>query len=365
MKKNILFFVGLVSVFYLHAQIKLEVKGINPISIVFETNEFDFGVINENGGRVSNTFYFKNTGNSPIKIKNVDVECGCTNSIWTTDEVKPGGTGFVKATFNPIDRPGGFSKKLTVKSESNPEITILRITGTVSPSRQNFADLYKFEYGRVAINTNTLTFKIKNTGYDSSNIFMYNLSNKKIKIVRVDKPTNIVVSYYYDEMLPMSELVVKIKYYPKSKTEFGPSYQEIKLYTTDDTIPVKTFHINGYISEDFSALDEKALKKSPKIVLDKTSHDFGQISFLDQPSTTFAITNKGKEDLKIRRIVRSCNCLIPSIDVSTIKKGKKAFLKIAYSSFNVTGNDERELTLITNDPKNSEITLKIKANISK
>lgn len=331
--------------------------------ITFESMSHDFGLVNETGGRVSHKFYFKNTGTAPLLVKRVDADCGCTNTTWSTEELAPGAVGFVDATYNPVGRPGGFSKNLRVYTNTSEQPYELRIYGTVSPAKFSFADTYKYEYGKVAVNSNTFTFNVTDNGYDSAWIMMYNLSNKRIKILKIDRPRNVIVNLMYDEFIPNTDLMIKLKYFPKSPVEYGPAYQEVKVYTTDDTLPVKVFYLNAYVREDFSGMSAKELKKAPRAVLNKTTHDFGKLSQADTPSTTFMISNKGNKDLIIRRIVRGCNCLNPQIANKVIKKGKTVPLVLGYSSINVAGADEKSITLITNDPKNPEITLTVKAEI--
>jgi len=334
-------------------------------AITFDNLSNDFGSINEMGGRVNHQFIFKNTGNAPLTITKVDPECGCTLSNWTTTEVQPGQTGVVNAIFNPAGRPGFFIKHLTVESNAVPNIVSLSISGNVIDDKGRFNDTYRLVYGHLAINANSFTFdKITDQGVDSANIFMYNLSNRKIEIIKIEKPDNITMSMMYNSMIPNTDLMIKLKYSPKKHVEYGPSRQEIKIYTNDDTLPIKYFYVDANVHEDFSKLDKKALKKAPKALFDKTIHDFGSISYMAAPSTDFILSNKGKNDLIIRRIVRSCNCISVQASQTVIKKGKSATIKVGYSSYNVVGDDQREVTLITNDPDHREIVLTVKANIT-
>jgi hypothetical protein len=145
--------------------------------------------------------------------------------------------------------------------------------------------------------------------------------------------------------------------------DFGEFNQEIKIYTNDDSFPVKLIYVNATIKEDFSYLTPKEQKKAPKFNIDRVSHNFGEIGYKDSSVTNFVITNKGKTDLIIRKINRSCNCVNVTIENMVIKPKKKVVMKVDYTSFNVVGLDIRGIKLITNDPNNQEVTLTISANI--
>ena len=104
----------------------------NPVTTVdFETKVHDFGVIPEEGGKVTTTFVFKNTGKKNFVITKVQASCGCTTPDWSKEPIAPGKKGYVKATYNPAGRPGNFSKSITVTS--NAGTVVLNIKGQVTP----------------------------------------------------------------------------------------------------------------------------------------------------------------------------------------------------------------------------------------
>jgi len=91
----------------------------------------DFGNIKQTDGLAKITFEFTNTGGKPLNISEVHASCGCTTPTWTNKPVAPGQTGTVEAAYNPQNRPGHFSKTITVTSDAVNSPTILTITGNV------------------------------------------------------------------------------------------------------------------------------------------------------------------------------------------------------------------------------------------
>ena len=49
--------------------------------IDFTTTSHNFGTINENAGKATFDFSFKNTGNVPLILTNVRAGCGCTTPV--------------------------------------------------------------------------------------------------------------------------------------------------------------------------------------------------------------------------------------------------------------------------------------------
>lgn len=102
--------------------------------IKFEKTTFDFGNIHEDGGPVTHEFIFMNEGTDPLKISSAKAECGCTKPEYPKKEIAPGEKGVIKVTYNPLGRPGGFTKVVTVRCTGNPGKVNLKIRGTVLPS---------------------------------------------------------------------------------------------------------------------------------------------------------------------------------------------------------------------------------------
>lgn len=89
----------------------------------------DFGKIKQ-GVPVTHEFTFVNKGQVPMIITNAAPSCGCTVPSWTREPIPPGGSGFVKATFNAAGA-GNFDKTVTVAANVEGGIVMLRIRGEV------------------------------------------------------------------------------------------------------------------------------------------------------------------------------------------------------------------------------------------
>ncbi len=98
--------------------------------LTFERDQHDFGAVPE-GTQAAHEFKFKNTGNQPVVIANVQASCGCTTPDWTKTPVLPGKSGIVRAVYSSAGRPGVFSKTVTVSSNAAESSKVLTIKGTV------------------------------------------------------------------------------------------------------------------------------------------------------------------------------------------------------------------------------------------
>lgn len=99
--------------------------------ITFEETAYDFGKVPEEGGKVSHVFNFTNSGDAALVITNVKASCGCTTPSWPKEPVEPGKTSSITVTYNPLGRPGSFTKTVTITANTEPEQQIVKITGEV------------------------------------------------------------------------------------------------------------------------------------------------------------------------------------------------------------------------------------------
>lgn len=100
--------------------------------ITFDKKTHEFGDMMQ-GDKVEHTFYFTNTGNEPLIITNVQVQCGCTTPKgWPREPIPPGGKGELTVSFNSAGKMGKQNKTVTVVSNAvNPEGNQLSFTTNV------------------------------------------------------------------------------------------------------------------------------------------------------------------------------------------------------------------------------------------
>lgn len=132
---------------------------IAPGSVLFEEKVFDFGEIPEANGKVSHSFIFKNTGCEPVVIDKIMSGCGCVSYEWTKEPIAPGQKGVVTITYDPLYRPGFFSKEITVYSNHHKNINRIWIKGIVMPYDHPVEEDYPYDFGRgLHFNLSVLAF---------------------------------------------------------------------------------------------------------------------------------------------------------------------------------------------------------------
>lgn len=95
-------------------------------------NTIDYGTVNKEDDNGIRSFEFKNTGDAPLIIINVQSTCGCTVPSKPTEPILPGKTGKIDVKYNM--NPGPIRKTITVESNAvNTEAgrVALKIKGEV------------------------------------------------------------------------------------------------------------------------------------------------------------------------------------------------------------------------------------------
>ena len=107
-----------------------EKETIKLTKIKFEEESFDFGKIKE-GDVVEHKFKFKNIGENPAEILNVQVQCGCTVAAKPENAVGVGQTDEIVVKFNSKGKAGVNKKFVTVLANTEPSQTMIEFTAEV------------------------------------------------------------------------------------------------------------------------------------------------------------------------------------------------------------------------------------------
>lgn len=86
------------------------------IEFVAKDNTVDFGKVYKESDSGVRTFEFKNTGDAPLIITNVQSTCGCTVPSKPTEPIMPGKSGKIDVKYNMS--PGPIRKTITVESNA-------------------------------------------------------------------------------------------------------------------------------------------------------------------------------------------------------------------------------------------------------
>ncbi len=336
----------------------------NP-SASFDSEIHDFGIIKEADGIVNCQFIFTNTGGTPLILKNVTASCGCTTPNYSKDPVLPGAKGFINVSFNPQGKSGKFEKQITITSNAEPESQVLYIKGDIIPKPPSIEDMFpnnldglrfkKFEFDLGTISMNKIA---------TQSMEVYNSTDKPLKVAFPGVPKHIKIKIMPEVIKPKGKAIIQIEYEAVAKNDWGHVKDYITLNINDNAKPSeRKLSVFAYIKEDFSKLSKEQRMNAPKILFENTNFDFGTAKSGEKVIHDFAFKNDGKSNLIIRKSSPSCGCTIANLKTNIIKPGELDTVRIIFNSTGRNGHQDKQVTIITNDPSNPEVIVKISGNI--
>lgn len=364
MKKIVTLVLGLfIATGSLSAQSKTPTQKDGPV-LQFKTTSHNFGKIKEEDGPVSYTFTFKNAGNKPLILTNVQPSCGCTVADWSKEEIQPNGEGYVKATYDVVRRPGTFHKSITIYSNTDPNVSLITFSGDVIPKPKTLEDSFQYAAGNLRYELNHINFAVQTNNIKDTTQYLsiVNTGKKPITIKEVYASVPYIKSKGAPVTIPANgRLKLPITYSPNLVHDYGLIFDQVKLYTNDELEPEKTVSIIADIKQYIPPMSDEEKAQAAKMYVPQTLHDFGKIKEGESVSTNFSFTNKGKKELIIYKVKTTCGCTATQPEKTKLKPGESSNIKVTFNSTGKSGNDEKHITIYSNDPVTPEATLTIKS----
>lgn len=355
MRKYSLLFIALISCAILFAQ--------KPV-IVFESNNHDFGKINEEDGKATFVFNFTNKGNAPMVISRVQASCGCTTPTYTKEPIEPGKKGNITVTYNPLGRPGAFTKTISVYSNSSEENVNLTIRGEVIPrtsSDNNSTPINDMPVVMGDLRLKNKLVQMNNVEKGKSqtrSIDIRNSGNSAIRPTVENLPAYITASVTPEVIKPNEEGKINFTLNSKTCNQWGPINDEVYVVLNGQRKYNDEYQLRIFtnVIEDFSKMTLDQKRKAPILEVASRTIEFGTIKQGAKKAAKFRISNKGINPLEIRRVVNNNREIELSQPRITIGGGKNGFLILSLNSKNLPEGDyKKTITIQTNDPDNSFI----------
>lgn len=334
--------------------------------IIFSVESIDLGTINEVDGKKECSFDFKNAGKENLIISKVQVSCGCTTVEYPQNAVEKKGKGSIKVVFDPSNRPGDFSKTITVFSNSltNPRI-ILTISGNVNPKPQTLEEVYKLKLGPLNTNKDRINFnKIPNSKLSYDTLLVYNSTDSVLSISFNNVPEHISLKAEPQTLAPGKIGQVFVNFDPSKTPDFG--YKRDIVYIDFNGRKEYNYRIfiNAEIIEDFSIMTEEEKANASHIEFESSVFVFDTLVQGESVSTKFRFKNTGKSDLIIRKVSASCGCTAPKPEKNVIAAGETSEINVTFNSGTKQGAQNKTITVICNDPLMPEKILYLKGYIA-
>ena len=271
--------------------------------LVFTPDAWDFGTIREEEGPVSHTFTGENRTDRPLVILDVVTSCGCTVPQFSRKPVLPGEKTQITVTFDPANRPGVFSKDLTVYSSQRQKIATLTIGGEVTPRPKSIEELYPFDAGGgVRFSTTMAAFAYIYKGQRmQSAIGAVNTSDRKVRLyLRPQEQSGLLSITYPHELGPGERAEINLAYLnPDDAPRYG-TLRDVLQIEVDGTSNGSLLVAHGIAVDNPSTMPET---QAPKCEISQNIIKFGNVKHASGARTlSFGLANTGRGELIVRAV---------------------------------------------------------------
>lgn len=327
----------------------------------------DYGTVKEDGGKKVYDFVFRNGGDSALLITRAVPSCGCTSHEWTREPVPPGGSGYIRVIFDPMNMPGPFRKTVTVHSNAKPSPVILIIEGNVTPREKTIEEQFRwplesglrFESQHLAFTT------VKKTEKRIVVMPVINTSDSPMKVEFENLPVHLSLKSNPETLKPGQKGIIEGTYDGTKNPGWGAVNDLVRIKVNGVTDNTAFLYVTASLVEDFSSLSREQLANAPSLKLENDVFDFGKMPVNQTREVEFKYINAGKSDLIIRFIRSTCGCTAIQQGKAVIPAGEAASVKAVFSSGANPGLQYKNIYVYTNDPKNSEVILTVKGEVVK
>lgn len=338
--------------------------------IDFEVKTWDFGKFNEQDGVVTYNFKFTNKGSSPLVVSRVQASCGCTTPSWTKEPIEPGKSGSITVSYNPAGRPGVFTKSITVYSNATEEQTTLFIKGEVLTQPRSASENYPITFGP-NLRAKTKLVQMNNIEKGKNQVRQLEIMNPgkaPVKVAVENLPNHITYTVIPEVLNAEQTGVISFTFNSKLCSGWGPLTDEGFIVVNGQKNLNEEYKVKilSNIVENFKDMTREQKQKAPIFETSQRTVDFGVVKTGTKKHLKIKIGNKGIDNLEIRRVINYNREITILPEKLTVTSGKEGSITATVDTKNLNEGDyKRNITLQTNDPDNSLVTIVLSWKVQK
>jgi len=285
-------------------------KSSQPPTISISEEEWDFGKIKEDE-RPVHIFTIKNTGKEELIISRARASCGCTATMLSSDNIKPGQSAELQVTFNPTGFNGIVKKDVYIESNDpqlpKTKVTIIAEVEPIPSPQASFSDA-QWDLGLISQgDLPTFTFTIENKGELDLIIDKIDAS----EYIQFDIEIPLII-------LPGEKTEVTFTY-NSSQHEIGDVRESVRIYCNDPRRKAFSLRVDGYIKE----------KAAPTVSISPVGASFNLTTDSEGETIgSFVLANLAEDGIKITSIKTSVDYLIPLVSEIDLNSGEKEDLQV-------------------------------------
>lgn len=213
--------------------------------------------------------------------------------------------------------------------------------------------------------------QVSNVEIKTDSLLVINNSEEDMVLTYDRVPAYITVKTVPEVIKPQQQAAIFITYDASknvdgnNKQQWGAINDRINVIINGDKdgSARNIITVSSNIFEDFSHYTKKQLADAPIIEFETKDYNFGTVEQGTVVKYDFTFKNLGKNDLEIRKVKAGWGCTAASNAGEAVKKGESSTVSVTFNTHGKTGKQSKSITVITNDPNQSTIMLRISGEV--
>jgi len=339
-------------------------------TLKFSETNIDVYRINEAGGIVTRDILVTNLGDQEVRILSTDADNPAVKFEWDKKTLKKYDKIHFKVMMNPKGMRYQFRIPFTVVTLVKKDTVRYKMMlgGYVDPAPASKEEAYSMQEGNLKYKNNTVTFsRMHRDEIRTDTIWFYNVWDSVMTFKPGSIPPAIKIIDLTKNLQPNTEGYVVFSYNAATKNDWGFVWDKFTLLTNDplpkDHHNSKSFYVNTDIFDNFGSWSEEQMRNAPHVLIDTEEYNFGECRIGDVINHDFTMTNIGKSPLVVHKIKTSCGCTTSNLEKDTLLPGESTKIKARFNTYGKRGGQAKEIFVITNDPDQPKVTMKIMGKV--
>lgn len=344
--------------------LSIEAQTVERKLLNWEQKIVQIGAVLEENGAVEAVFVASNLNDESLFITDVITDCGCTTVDYTKDTIENTQKASIQVRFDPDHRGGEFSKVIIVRTNLDIYGDTLYLEGINMPVPENIEMAYPHRLGQLgfrlpAINMGNVFTNEPKVRY----VEVHNFGGEFLSLAALQPQLPDYLSIQLEpKQIPAGQRgVMIVNYDGQKRNDFGFFDENVKLNL--DAGEQLDLRILAVVYEYFSPVPKSMENTVPRMFISENEVDFREVQAGRKLQRTLTISNRGQEDLVIRKIAGNCDCLTLSLSNQLIRPGDRANLEFEFDTKGRKGIDHKHITIFSNDPIIPVRTITIKSSI--
>ena len=330
------------------------------------------GQISEDSTSLKYSFLIQNKTHLPLQIDTVYSDCACALLEWPRSPIAPHEVAPLMVSYDLRSQLGNFEKHFKVVGNQGTYTQTFVLSGEVVPGRAQAAVLYPIHRRSLQLLSEVLHFGVlRGEEPVSMYFFVYNSGEDSLGFRASELPAHLELRFLPDRLPPKSVARWQLTYYPNRRHTAGYQLDELLVYVTERNTarPVKCFAAATSLSHSSNNVSIKVAPRekslSAAFSLERSVHNFGQVHQEEALMAAFPFQNTGQGSLHIVHVRSSCECIHVQSYQKTYAVGERGSLVVAIDASKLSGHQEHQIEVHTNDTKTPVKVLTVRFFVKK